>query len=88
MRDHSARMALPSTLHHFDVELAHVDRGIERSLSLKVARHPSETEEYLVTRVLAYCLEFTEGIALTEGVAAGNEPAAGCACATAARSPA
>ena len=29
----------------------------------------------MLTRVLAYCLEFTEGISFTEGVAAGDEPA-------------
>jgi len=33
-----------------------------------VARHPSETPENLLTRVLAYCLEYTEGIALSNGL--------------------
>jgi len=42
---------------------------------LHVARQPSETAEYMLTRVLAYCLEYGEGIALTEGVASGDEPA-------------
>src|SRR5205085_12298500 len=36
---------------------------------------PSETPEYMLMRVLAYCFEYTEGIVLTEGVAAGSEPA-------------
>jgi uncharacterized protein YaeQ len=40
-----------------------------------VARHPSETEEYLVTRVLAYALEFTEGIAFSRGLSEPDEPA-------------
>ena len=40
-----------------------------------MARQPSETVEYMFTRALAYCLEYQEGIALTEGVAAGDEPA-------------
>ncbi len=46
------------------------------SLALQVARHPSESEEYLVARVLAYALEFTEGIAFSRGgVSDPDEPA-------------
>jgi len=37
--------------------------AIALSLALRVARHPSEWDEYLVTRLLAYLLEFTERIA-------------------------
>jgi uncharacterized protein YaeQ len=40
-----------------------------------VARHPSESAEYLVTRVLAYALEFTEGIAFSRGLSEPDEPA-------------
>jgi uncharacterized protein YaeQ len=40
-----------------------------------VARHPSEAEDYLLARTLAYCLEFTEGIALSRGLSAPDEPA-------------
>ena len=40
-----------------------------------MARHPSETEEYLVARVLAYALEFTEGIAFSRGLSDPDEPA-------------
>ena len=47
----------------------------DESLSVRAARHPSESEEYLVTRVLAYCLEYEEGIAFTKGVSDPNEPA-------------
>ena len=36
-------------------------------LSIKAARHPSETEEYFVTRLLAYCLEYREGITFSKG---------------------
>jgi uncharacterized protein YaeQ len=68
-------MALTATIYHLDVELADIDRGVYETLALRVARQPSETAEYMLTRVLAYCLEYTEGIALTEGVAAGDEPA-------------
>ena len=68
-------MALPSTIYSFDIELADVDRGVYETLALKVARHPSETEEYLITRVLAYCLELTEGLSFSRGLAEPNEPA-------------
>jgi uncharacterized protein YaeQ len=68
-------MALTATMHTFAIELADVDRAVYEKLDLRVARQPSETAEYMLSRVLAYCLEYTEGISLTEGVAAGDEPA-------------
>ncbi len=69
-------MALTATVYTFDVELAHADRGVYETLALRVARHPSETEEFLVTRVLAYCLEYTEGIAFSSGgLSDPDEPA-------------
>ena len=52
-----------------------MDRSVYETLELRVARHPSETAEYMLVRILAYCLEYQEGIALTEGVSSGNEPA-------------
>ena len=60
-------MALPSTVHTIEVSLSHIDRGVYEQVSLKAARHPSETEEYFLTRLLAYCLEFVEGITFSKG---------------------
>jgi uncharacterized protein YaeQ len=68
-------MALGATIHVFTVQLAHVDRGVYESLELRLARHPSESPEYLVTRLLAYCLEFTEGITFSKGLSDPDEPA-------------
>ena len=68
-------MTLTATIYRFDTELADVDRGVYEALGLRLARQPSETLEYMLTRFLSYCLEYTEGIELTEGVAAGDEPA-------------
>jgi uncharacterized protein YaeQ len=68
-------MALGATIHVFNVRLSHVDRGVYETLELRVARHPSETAEYLVTRVLAYCLEYREGIAFSKGLSDPDEPA-------------
>ena len=67
-------MALTATIHNFDIQLSDVDRGVYESLALRVARHPSETEEYLLTRVIAYCLEYAEGIAFSKGLAEPDEP--------------
>jgi uncharacterized protein YaeQ len=68
-------VALTATIYKFEIKLSNVDRAVYETLSLKVARHPSETQEHLATRVLAYCLEFTEGIGFSRGLAHPDEPA-------------
>jgi uncharacterized protein YaeQ len=68
-------VALSSTIYNVSVELNDVDRGVYESFTLRVAMHPSETTEYMATRLLAYCLEYTEGIAMTTGLSDGDEPA-------------
>ncbi|MGH7788337.1 MAG: YaeQ family protein [Candidatus Binatia bacterium] len=68
-------MALTATIYSFEIQLSDVDRGVYEALSLRVARQPSETEEYLLTRVLAYCLEYAEGISFSRGLAEPDEPA-------------
>jgi uncharacterized protein YaeQ len=68
-------MALSSTIYTFDVALSNIDRGVYEALSIKAARHPSETEDSLATRVLAYCLEYAEGIAFSRGLAEPDQPA-------------
>ena len=69
-------MAAGATVFVFDIELADADRNVYQTLALRIARHPSETNEYLLTRVLAYCLEYTEGIAFSSGgLSDPDEPA-------------
>lgn len=69
-------MATGATIHVFTVRLSHVDKGVYDTLELRLARHPSESAEYLVTRLLAYCLEHTEGIAFSpKGLSDPDEPA-------------
>ena len=68
-------MAAGATMLTFDVDLADVDRSVYETLTLRVARHPSETDAFMMTRVLAYLLEFEEGVEFSEGVAATDEPA-------------
>ena len=59
----------------FEVRLADADRNVYETFTIRAARHPSETAEYLVTRLLAYCLEYTEGIAMSKGLSDPDEPA-------------
>lgn len=68
-------MAIGSTILVFTVQLADVDRNVYQDLTLRVARHPSETEAFMVTRILAYCLEYQEGIEFGGGVSTSDEPA-------------
>jgi uncharacterized protein YaeQ len=67
-------MALTATIYNFDIELADTDRHVYESLTVRVARHPSESEEYLVARLIAYLLEFAEGIEFSRGVSTPDEP--------------
>jgi uncharacterized protein YaeQ len=67
-------MALPSTLHHFDVRLSQVDRGVDRQLAVKLARHPSETAERLWLRLLAFCWQWEETLAFGPGLCEPDEP--------------
>jgi uncharacterized protein YaeQ len=68
-------VALTATVYNFEVQLADVDRGVYESLSFRAACQPSETDEYLMSRVLAYCLEFAEGIGFSKGIAEPDVPA-------------
>ena len=68
-------MALGATMYVFTVELADSDRGVYETLEIRAAQHPSETADYLLTRVLAYCLEYTDGIAFSKGLSDTDEPA-------------
>jgi uncharacterized protein YaeQ len=68
-------MALGATIYHFEVELSDVDRANYASLDLRLARHPSESPRYLLSRTLAYCLSHEEGIAFSKGgLSASDDP--------------
>src|SRR6185369_5785013 len=71
----SARLAPNATLYHVKLTLSDVDRGVYEPLDLRLARHPSESLRYLVTRLLAYALSYEEGIAFSKGgVSSTDEP--------------
>lgn len=67
-------MALPSTLHHLDLHVANVDRGVDRALALKVARHPSESMDRLWLRVLALAWQWEEGLTFGPGLCDPDAP--------------
>ena len=60
-------MVLGATVYIYQIALNDADRNVYESLEFRVARHPSETAEYLVTRVLAYCLEYGAGLVFSKG---------------------
>lgn len=69
-------MAIGATMYAFDVSLADVDRGVYEDVTLRIAQHPSETDAFMVTRLMAYCLEYEEGIDFASGgVSSTDEPA-------------
>ncbi|HEY5514244.1 MAG TPA: YaeQ family protein, partial [Geomonas sp.] len=67
-------MALPSTVYRASVQLSDLDRQVYEQLQTTIVRHPSETAERLVARLLAYALCFEEGLSFTKGVGSGDEP--------------
>jgi len=67
-------MALKPTIYKTQIELADSDRNCFESLSLTLAKHPSETLERMVVRLLAYCLSCTRGLEFTKGISTADEP--------------
>jgi uncharacterized protein YaeQ len=68
-------MAPPATIHRVRIDLSDVDRGVYEALDFRVARHPSETLRFMLTRILAYALAYEEGIAFSKaGLHDSDEP--------------
>ena len=69
-------MALSATMRKVQIALADSDRGIYEELELRVAQHPSESDRYLVARVVARALEHGDGLEFSKGgVSDDTEPA-------------
>lgn len=68
-------MALTATLHTLRISLNDADRSIYEAFELRIARHPSETLEYMLSRTLAYCLFWAPDIAFSRGLSTTDEPA-------------
>jgi len=67
-------MALPATVYKASIQLSDLDRHCYQQLAVTVARHPSETAERLVARLLAYALCHEDELVFTKGICAGDEP--------------
>ena len=67
-------MALKATIYKAELQLADVDHHRYDALALTIARHPSETDERMMVRLLMYALYARDGIALTKGLFDVDEP--------------
>lgn len=67
-------MALKATIYKADLQITDMDRHVYGEHALTIARHPSETDERMMARVLAYALYAEEGIAFTKGLFDVDEP--------------
>ena len=67
-------MALKATIHKAELQLSDLDRQHYGSYSLTLARHPSETEERLMVRLLAFALHASEHLAFCKGLSDEDEP--------------
>jgi uncharacterized protein YaeQ len=67
-------MALKATIYKADLQIADLDRHYYADHALTLARHPSETDERMMVRVLVYALAAEEGIAFTRGLSEVSEP--------------
>ena len=67
-------MALKATIYKADLQIADMDRHVYGDHALTIARHPSETDERMMVRLLAYALYAQDGIAFTKGLFDVDEP--------------
>lgn len=67
-------MALKATVYKADLTISDMDRGYYAGHSLTLARHPSETEERLMLRLVAFALHASDTLAFTRGLCADDEP--------------
>ena len=67
-------MALKATIFKADLQIADMDRNYYHEHALTIARHPSETDERMMVRVLAYALHASEALSFGKGLSADDEP--------------
>jgi uncharacterized protein YaeQ len=67
-------MALKATIYKAELQIVDMDRHYYAEHNLTIARHPSENDERMMARVLAYALNAQEGIAFTKGLSDVDEP--------------
>jgi uncharacterized protein YaeQ len=67
-------MALSATIFKIQLNIADTDRGYYGDHNLTIARHPSETDERMMVRVLAFIIHAHERLQFTKGLSADDEP--------------
>ena len=67
-------MALKATIFKAELQIADMDRHYYGSHLLTIAQHPSETDERMMVRVLAFALYADERLAFTKGISTDDEP--------------
>jgi len=68
-------MALKSTIFKADVQIADMDGHYYQTHALTLARHPSETDERMMVRLLAFILYASDALAFGKGISSDDEPA-------------
>jgi len=68
-------MALQATPYKISLDISDTDRGVYESVKFTVARHPSETELRLASRVLAYALFYHPQLTFGRGLSDSDEAA-------------
>ncbi|HET7729478.1 MAG TPA: YaeQ family protein [Usitatibacter sp.] len=67
-------MALKATIFKAELQVSDLDRGHFATHSLTLARHPSETDERMMVRLLAFALNADEALEFGRGLSAEEEP--------------
>jgi len=67
-------MALRAIIYKAELQIADMDRHYYADHALTIARHPSETDERMMVRLLAYAIYAQDGIAFTKGLFDVDEP--------------
>lgn len=67
-------MAIKSTIYKIDLQIADMDRSYYAQHNLTLARHPSETDERLMVRIIAFTLYANEALSFGKGLSDDEEP--------------
>ncbi len=68
-------MALKSTIFKLELEVSDINRNHYQAYSLTIAQHPSENDERMMVRILAFALHADEALSFTKGLSSEDEPA-------------
>ena len=67
-------MAIKSTVFKVDLQITDIDRGYYQTHLLTVARHPSETNERMFMRIIAFSINASDALQFTKGISSDDEP--------------